>query len=166
MKTKGYYMGCSDHAAYVQTQLLKIGKDKDWEVVIASDLMLMLDFDEQIWRNHFLLQLELLEQRVGQTLTFTETPSRSGHKHVVVHLIEAMDIKERIAWQLALGSDPKREALHLIAVAKEENNPIVLVMPRVKNLLTEGDSNEKPSDPLFAAEYSGPSAYEAFQEIP
>ena len=157
-----------DHAAYVQAQLERDGEDKDWEVVIAGDYMLMLDFDQPDLPPGFLPNLEILEQAVRQTVQFTTTNSRSGNKHVIVHLPFAMPIFERIAWQAALGSDPKREALHLLAVSLDEQSPIVLVMPKVKNLLsdggrdsrpllTEGAADAQPSASIFADIFTGAS---------
>ena len=154
-----------DHAAYVQAQLERDGEDKDWEVVIAGDYMLMLDFDQPDLPPGFLPNLEILEQAVRQTVQFTTTNSRSGNKHVIVHLPFAMPIFERIAWQAALGSDPKREALHLLAVLRDEKHPIVLVMPKVKNLLsgdsrpllTEGAADAQPSASIFADIFAGAS---------
>lgn len=132
----------------------------------------MLDFDQPDLPPGFLPNLEILEQAVRQTVQFTTTNSRSGNKRVIVHLPFAMPIFERIAWQAALGSDPKREALHLLAVLRDEKSPIVLVMPKVKNLitdggrseqalLTEGAPNEKPSASIFADVFAGASESEA-----
>lgn len=167
------YTSQSDHAAYVESQLIADEENRDWEVVIASDMMLMLDFDTPEVPSTFPESISILEQALKTQVTFTVTPSRSGNKHVIVHLPTPMDIIERIAWQAALKSDPKREALHLLALAKDEKNPIVLVMPKAKNLLadggrdaqpllTEGDSNEKPSASLFADVYAGASESSAF----
>lgn len=137
------YTSQEDHAAYVKTQLINDEEDKDWAVVIASDMMLMLDFDTPEIPQTFITQLEIMEQAFRTTVTYTVTPSRSGNKHVIVHLPVPMSLFERIAWQAVLGSDPKREALHLLAVAKDEKNPVVLVMPRVKNLLADGDRDKQ-----------------------
>jgi hypothetical protein len=53
----------------------------------------------------------------------------------------ALPIVERIAWQAAFGSDPKREALHLLSVSRGELNPILLFMrkPEKQKLLTGGN---------------------------
>ena len=113
-----------DHAAYVRTQLAKDGEDAEWEVVVADDTVLLLDYDQTTVPEQFgrLLGLMPLAKK------FKEYRSRSGNKHVVVTLTEPLGELSRVAWQAILGSDPKREALHMVSLAKGSLNPIVLVM--------------------------------------
>ena len=74
----------------------------------------------------------------GRQTYYKASVSKGGNTHVIVHLRSAMDILERIAWQAAFGSDPKREALHLLSVSRGELNPILLFMrkPESQKLLT------------------------------
>jgi len=67
--------------------------------------------------------------------------SKGGNTHVLVHLSRDMSILERVAWQGAFGSDPKREALHLLSISRDELNPILLFMrkPEAQKLLGGGD---------------------------
>ena len=112
-----------DHAEYVRAELVKNGEDKEWEVVVAENNTLLLDYDsKQVPEQFSLLKLLPLVKE------FEHYESRSGNRHVVVYLSEPLGELSRIAWQAILGSDPKREALHMASLHKGNLNPIVLVM--------------------------------------
>ena len=44
-------------------------------------------------------------------------------------------------WRAAFGSDPKREALHLLSVSRDELNPILLFMRKPAEQKLLGDGN-------------------------
>jgi hypothetical protein len=136
-----------DHATAARAYLVNKGFT-DWEVVLADDVTLMLDYDDSCIYNplpdKFDRARHILDQVPEQQgATFKASASKGGNVHVIVHLNYPMPIVERIAWQAAFGSDPKREALHLLSVSRGELNPILLFMrkPEVQKLL--GDGNEK-----------------------
>ena len=127
--------GNGDHATAARAYL--VAKDfTDWEVVLPTDKMLMLDYDDMpagsapFLPEQFFRALGILEQIPGQgsKTYYRASVSKGGNTHVIVHLTQSMPIVERIAWQAAFGSDPKREALHLLSVSRGELNPILLFM--------------------------------------
>jgi hypothetical protein len=130
-----------DHATAARAYLVNKGFT-DWEVVLADDVTLMLDYDDSCIYNplpdKFYRALHILDQVPEQEgATFKASASKGGNVHVIVHLNYPMPIVERIAWQAAFGSDPKREALHLLSVSRGELNPILLFMrkPEEQKLL-------------------------------
>lgn len=150
MGTKGSDVGGTinkDHALYAEEFLIEEGYDSKWQVVVADDKTLMLDYDQRPYDctlpEQFYDTLGILEQALHEAQFFTVHESKGGNTHAKVVLTSPMPIVERIAWQAAFGSDPKREALHLLSVSRGELNPILLFMrkPEVQKLL--GDGNEK-----------------------
>ena len=83
----------------------------------ATQLFVDIDSAEQMHRFHTGLE-ELLCIEGEKSATYVQTASPSGlphHWHIVVDLIDHDDLdpNERIAYQILLGSDPKRELLAL-----------------------------------------------------
>jgi hypothetical protein len=136
-----YHVIDGDHATAARAYLVAKGFT-DWEVVIADDHTLMLDYDHRPYDGtlpeQFYATLGIFDQVVGSDNYFEHTASKGGNTHCVIHSSVALPIVERIAWQAAFGSDPKREALHLLSVSRGELNPILLFMrkPEAQNLLT------------------------------
>ena len=122
----------NDHALAAQKTLDDNGYAKEWQVVVADDKMLMLDYDQRPYActlpEQFYDTLGILEQALHEAQFFTVHESKGGNTHAKVVLTSPMPIVERIAWQAAFGSDPKREALHLLSVSRGELNPILLFM--------------------------------------
>jgi hypothetical protein len=140
-----------DHATAARAYLVAKGFT-DWEVVLPTDKMLMLDYDDQpkgaapFLPEQFFCTLAILEQlpEQGSQTYYQSSVSKGGNTHVIVHLTQPMPVVERIAWQAAFGSDPKREALHLLSVALGDKNPILLFMrkPEPQRLLGDGNAQE------------------------
>ena len=121
--------GVSDHAAFVRQQLDGANESTDWEIVLADDTMLLLDYDVPYIPNQFLRTLEILEEMMGHVpQPWKAYKSRSGNTHIIVKLSRPLPIDQRIAWQAAFGSDPKREALHLLSRTRGDRNTMMLVM--------------------------------------
>lgn len=121
----------NDHAQYVREQLAKDGEDAEWEVVVANDTVLLLDYDIKHEPEYGPPAQFQKMREAGLMPPFNdwrEYSSRSGNVHIVVQLSEPLGELSRVAWQAILGSDPKREALHMVSLAKHSLNPIVLVM--------------------------------------
>jgi hypothetical protein len=140
----------NDHALYAQRTLEERGFADTWQVVVAHDRMLMLDYDEHTYYENlvhpapaqFYDTLSILEAALDYQVRYVEvSASKGGNTHVLVHLNRDMSILERVAWQAAFGSDPKREALHLLSISRDELNPILLFMrkPEAQKLLGGGD---------------------------
>ena len=137
----------NDHALYAEQFLEDNNFTDDWEVVVADDKVLMLDYDDRPYDGtlpeQFYVTLEIFEQTLREAQLFTVHKSKGGNTHAAVRLTVPMDVTERIAWQAAFGSDPKREALHLLSVSRSELNPILLFMrkPEEQKLLGDGNAS-------------------------
>jgi hypothetical protein len=140
----------NDHAQAAEEFLRQAHFDDKWMVVVADDKTLMLDYDHRPYYSadgdgllpeQFYVTLGIFDSAVGSNNYFVPTASKGGNTHCVLHMEKPMPIVERIAWQAAFGSDPKREALHLLSVSAGELNPILLFMrkPEGQKLLTGGD---------------------------
>jgi hypothetical protein len=116
-----------DHAAYARHYLKETGYDEDYEVVIAERNQLMLDYDRTTIPLQFYTALGILHQAFKtEYIPYEVSESKSGNKHVIITLPRNISDYCRVAWQAAFGSDPKREALHLLSLSKYELNPILL----------------------------------------
>jgi hypothetical protein len=121
--------GVSDHAAFVRQQLDNANESTDWEIVLADDTMLLLDYDTPYIPNQFLRTLAILNEAMGfLEQKWKAYKSRSGNTHVIVKLSQYLPVDQRIAWQAAFGSDLKREALHLLSNKRGDRNTMMLVM--------------------------------------
>jgi hypothetical protein len=125
----------NDHAEYARKALEDSDMAKEWEVVVADDFHIQLDYDNQnalllqdTLEERFFVTRDILQQRIGYKPDYAVLESKGGNIHVVITLREGMDVRERVAWQAAFGSDFKREALHLKSIAAGELNPILLYM--------------------------------------
>jgi hypothetical protein len=121
-----------DHAEFAEKELLAKGFT-DWEVVVANEDELQLDYDDipfgTLLPKVFPRTLDILTQAFdGAAITFKTYASKGGRTHVIVKLPHCVPIMDRVAWQAAFGSDPIREALHICSIRKKELNPILLFM--------------------------------------
>lgn len=125
-----------DHAEFVRAQLVMDGEDSEWEVVVADDMTLMLDYDQPTVPPQY-------DRIMGRLFTnfsrLDSYPSRSGNLHVLVRLSKPLSAIERVAWQATLGSDPVREACHINSIEKQELNPILLVMRKDRDIKSEDE---------------------------
>lgn len=109
-----------DHAEFAEKVLRDKGFADNWEVVVAEDNELQIDYDDLPFRwnvdlpEQFFRVLEILKQALNvQELVYRAYASKGGNTHVVVKLPHSLPIMDRVAWQAAFGSDPVREALHI-----------------------------------------------------
>jgi hypothetical protein len=144
MKSTGSEVGDvlnNDHAQAGEAYL-KTWHFDDWQVVVADDKTLMLDYDNKPYDGtlpeQFYTTLGIFDEVVGSDNYFVCSASKGGNTHCVIHISNPLPIVERIAWQAAFGSDPKREALHLLSVSRDELNPILLFMRKGQKLLEAG----------------------------
>jgi hypothetical protein len=133
-------LGAADHESFCQKKLKDAGLDGEYKVEVASDRTIQLDFDipfEQMLPKQFFDALEIFSRMLdkdqfGNTLPEPKTAmwrhlkSRSGRSHVIIDLSWDMPQAERIAWQAAMGSDFKREALSLAYAAQGQHAPVLL----------------------------------------
>jgi hypothetical protein len=105
------------------------------QVIIATDYTIQLDLDTAadvaVWARH---EHRVLDFGVlGFPVKSVESwPSKSGNKHVLIHLSEPVPAIERIAIQLILGSDRKRESLAFRGIKAGSEFPLMLFRPQPK----------------------------------
>lgn len=138
-----------DHAAFARQWLTDNNFDGDYEVVVAEGDQLMLDYDRTTLPNEFDVALAILAQSlvpIGVEPVYPPwelSRSKSGNIHVIITLPYSLSVTTRVAWQAAFGSDPKREALHLLSIRRNDLNPILLYQPKKQPLLlTEGTDGQ------------------------
>lgn len=101
------------------------------EAVVAKDNELQFDLDNveaRLWFEKF--YEKQLANRFYMKVPRRSWRSRSGNLHVVVTLPHALPVPERIALQLAGGSDPKREFAALCCHWDGSLNPVLLFKPK------------------------------------
>jgi hypothetical protein len=143
-------LGAADHESFCQNKLIQAGLDKEFFVEVATDRTIQIDFDipfDGPLPQQFSETLEIFSRMLspldGKTSTATEEDrklpenrprtaswrklkSRSGRTHVVISISWDMPQAERIAWQAAMGSDFRREALSLAYAALGQMSPVLL----------------------------------------
>ncbi len=135
-----------DHAAWARVWLEQNGYT-GWEVVVSREDQLMIDYDQvscywdlptQFYTTMCILAQSFVpEGEAPVLLPYERFASKGGNTHVIITLPYALSDSQRVAWQAAFGSDPKREALHMLSIARKELNPILLYMKRKQLALPE-----------------------------
>lgn len=118
-----------DHAEYAEQYLMDNDLDGEFEVRIAKDNELFLDYDQEFLPEQFFTAIDILRQyynTLAHEIRYIITISKSNNIHVIVTLPEFMNIVERVAWQASFGADPKSNALQLLSIKRNEKNPILL----------------------------------------
>lgn len=120
------------------------------DVVVPDDYTLQLDYDNGV-PERFEELIHLINCNFGvsegqfnegiltQGFNIKQTTSKSGNKHIYVRLEKPITATERLVFQAALGSDPKREILSLARLKRGEPNPTLLFeVKKVENNLDCG----------------------------
>lgn len=115
---------------------IKEAFDKDLFVVLPLDNILQIDLDEPYqegWDKIDLLANELLDLAFSYKLfplgsKVTKSPGGNTHVYVKLDLPEGVKIpyKNKVAYQILLGSDLKREMLLLQSIIKDREIPGML----------------------------------------
>lgn len=84
-----------------------------YEVRVADNYQIQLDLDSYEALQEATARLEEWERELEYT-HLEYRVSKSGHSHIYVHLPRPMDREERLFWQVALGSDARRETLNYL----------------------------------------------------
>ena len=116
-----------DHKVYVERKIYEEGLAETHEVVLPQPNQLLLDYDTPELPEFFMERMNVLLQAMKGPVLYQTYQSRHGNRHVIVTLPKELTPEHRIAWQAALGSDPKREALSLLSMAKGSKNPTLLI---------------------------------------
>ena len=144
-------LGAADHASFCENKLIEMGLAGEFKVEVATDRTIQLDFDipfESPLPQQFYDALDIfsrmlhdptdtkisraseedrkLPENNPRTASWRHLKSRSGRTHVIVSISWDMPQAERIAWQAAMGSDFKREALSLAYAALGQQSPVLL----------------------------------------
>lgn len=101
------------------------------EVIRTRPDILLLDLDCETAHAQYKRNLSLLHKHFGlvEVDTYLSKSMKENHWHVVVKC-DPCDITTRIALQLALGSDYRREGMALMMVKDGIDNPSFLYKPK------------------------------------
>jgi len=142
-----YRIEAKDHLVKVNDWLKQTGLDEKWKAITPEPNQLFIDydisvgdyFDDKVPGDELPYGVCLPEAYSSAYCTLAEaypeaviqqrfTMSKSGKQHLVVTVTGVEFNKfERIAWQTAFGSDPKREALHIKSTLMGSLNPNILI---------------------------------------
>lgn len=128
-----------DHLEWCRNWLVEQQMSEEWEAIIpASDKQLFIDLDTAEQHQQFLSMWPLIsaqQPKWSYRLTF----SKSGRVHIIVQMDYYRNLPHRISLQSVLGSDPKREMLHIASYEKGDPNPVVLIERIVRPALPAGE---------------------------
>ena len=82
-------------------------------IVYGTPTMLQLDLDSMEQYTKAVSLITHFKSHLGIPSVFW-TESKSGNRHIYIHLNDPMPREDRIAWQGFLGSDRVREALNYL----------------------------------------------------
>lgn len=128
----------------------KQAKLQGLDIVLPNANELQIDIDNEDDHELFHRNLEKFELHVGYTTIVRDEPSKSGDpekRHITLRMEDDIDPKDRILYQLFLGSDRKRELLSYIRYINDDENPTLfyekkpeaLPAPPEQKLLTSGE---------------------------
>jgi hypothetical protein len=98
----------------------KYAKNNGLRIVLPEPRQLQLDIDSTTLPEDYPEQLYILGQQ-NKILNVRQTTSKSGNLHVYIDLDLDISPVERVLFQLALGSDRKRELLTFFNLSDPEN---------------------------------------------
>lgn len=116
-----------DHKEYVEKKIYDEGMADTHGVVLPDANQLLLDYDQPELPTFFEERMRILLQAMDGPVRYQVFQSRHGNRHVIVTCPRDFTDFSRVAWQAALGSDPKREALSLLSISKGSKNPTLLI---------------------------------------
>lgn len=129
----------SEEQEYPDTTIeaLDAAKEAGHEVLVADDLVLMLDLDTAadltVWQR---LKHRLPDLGV-KALSIESWASKSGNTHVLIRMESPLPIIHRIGLQAVLGSDRRREFLSFRDVDSKYEYPVMLFRPKGAKVTTE-----------------------------
>lgn len=128
--------GANEDATVLAAVSLAKKNNPDYEIVVAKEDQLQIDYDVSDIPKHFYIVLDMME-RAGIAGGHAWEKSASGNVHCVVQLKAPMSEVERVAWQAAFGSDPMREALTLMRIRRGVKNSILLRKDKSMEIVPE-----------------------------
>jgi hypothetical protein len=128
------YAAALDHLDFCKKWLVDQKLDGEWKAIVPhEDKQLFIDLDTAEQHAQFLRMWPLVKSQY-ENIDYTLSFSKRGRVHIMVNMKRYTSFLMRVALQSILGSDPKREALHIVSYEKQELNPIVLI-ERIKPLM-------------------------------
>jgi len=114
-------------------------------IEISKQNQILIDYDEDKLPDRFHEALKFLEKRFPKGCKWKEVHSASGvNIHVTITLNVDITDEERVAWQAVFGSDYKREAMNLIKMSQNIENPILFYTDPNNEPIAEGVIEPKP----------------------
>jgi hypothetical protein len=133
------YPEAPDHLAWCRNWLVEHKLDGEWQAVIPEgDRQLFIDLDTMDQHRQFLAMWPLVKEN-NTDYEYRLSFSKSGRVHIIVEMGYYRNLPFRSAMQAILGSDPKREVLHLNSYEKGETNPVVLIERIYRLALPSGE---------------------------
>lgn len=123
----GYQLVTKDHIEQVERKLYDEGLKETHAIVLPEKNQLQVDIDFEKIPAATEKAIQILVKAMDGPVGLTRYRSRHGRLHLVFDLPKEVTDIERIAWQAALGSDPVREAMCLMALAKNIKNGCLLI---------------------------------------
>lgn len=121
------YPDALDHLEWCHKWLIEHNLDSEWMAIVPNgDTQLFIDLDTREQHEQFLEMWPLVKAN-NSTYEYRLSFSKSGCVHIIVEMGYYRNLPFRSAMQAILGSDPKREVLHLNSYEKGELNPVVLI---------------------------------------
>lgn len=119
----------SNFIAPTSQRALDEAKQKGLEVVFPGENELQIDIDDEAALKTYTAHEDIIENHWGIKRA-TKEASKSGKPgkyHITVTLKKRISPLERIALQMALGSDRKREVLSLVQLNNGDPNPTLFL---------------------------------------
>lgn len=110
-------------------------------VVLPETNQLLIDIDSPEAEAVYNKNKPKFDMHVAGIISEERRPSRNGNTHIYVTLDRDIDERERILYQLFLGSDQTRELLSYIRVINDDKNPTLFI--EKKPVLLLGDARSK-----------------------
>lgn len=108
-----------------------VAEERNCDVVYADDSVLQLDIDsDEAYERYRIVRDRLYAEGLLNYRKTEEWRSRSGNRHVLIHLWDEVPVRQRILLQALLGSDLTRELLCLIRFNRGVEKPVRLFRPR------------------------------------
>lgn len=108
-----------------------------FDVIVADDYTLTLDLDSESDAQYYERGKRRLKDLGIVELSSQEWKSKSGNRHVLIRIVGPVPIYQRIAMEMALGSDRLRGFLALRDVDKEYEFPLMLFRPKKPDAAVE-----------------------------
>ena len=123
-----------DFISYMQEsvtkdQLEKIAEEKNCTLLVPKPNELFIDIDSLDALDEYRKRLQVLRDNdIDHNVRMLT--SKSGNKHIIITLPFEVSDELRVAFQAALGSDPKRELLACLRILAKVEVVTVLFRPK------------------------------------